>query len=115
MLNFDKLQAGRQDVLAVGMPENRAMSDAEAGDGKLRTLEEAMCKMVERLEVLESKLWDQRTIAADATHNATPRRSQPWSEYKCFLCGGEGHFKRQSPLNCEEPARTVGGHWSRKQ
>ena len=45
-------------MLAVGMPENRAMSDAEAGDDKLRKLEEAMCKMLERLEVLESKLWD---------------------------------------------------------
>ena len=46
MLNFDKLQAGRQDVLAVGTPENRAMSGAEAGDDKLRKLEETMCKMV---------------------------------------------------------------------
>ena len=46
MLNFDKLQAGRQDVLAVGTPENRATSGAEAGDDKLRKLEETMCKMV---------------------------------------------------------------------
>ena len=84
-------------MLAVGTPENRATSGAEAGDDKLRKLEETMCKMVECLKVLESKLGEQRTIAADATHNAgvTSRRSWPRSEYRCLLCGGVGHFKRQ--------------------
>ena len=32
VLNFDKLQARQQDVLAVGTPENRATSGAEAGE-----------------------------------------------------------------------------------
>ena len=39
VLNFFKLQAGRQDVLAVETPENSATSGAEAGDDKLRKLD----------------------------------------------------------------------------
>lgn len=123
-LDFAKSREPQHEVNAVRENTVQADGRATAGSSKLDKLEEAMRQMMERFETLESRIREcpaptrTREASAAGTQRAEPRserRTRPRNGYRCFLCGEEGHFKRQCHLNFTEPARTVGGSWRTEQ
>ena len=43
------------------------------------------------------------------------RFRQSCDQLRCYLCNETGHFKRNCPLNYQEPARRVGDGWLPQQ
>jgi len=89
-------------------------------DEQLKRLQAALDEMTKRMEMLESTLKEQTQTSrssprpAATGRGAARRSSTDRSRRVCFLCGQEGHIRRNCPLNYTGPARMAGG-WPGQQ
>lgn len=86
-------------------------------DDKVDQLQRALEDMTKKLESLEAELRrEQRPQQYAQWQRGRPGRRPryPRPGQRCFMCGEEGHLRRQCPLNYNEPARTVGDSWQSK-
>ena len=88
-------------------------------DKRLEQLSQTMERMALQLEELEGQLREDRYKLSDASSNSTQKqaiyRGARARRHKlCFLCGQEGHFRRDCLLNDNVPARMVPGGWHEK-
>ena len=112
-LNFGCAHINKQnEVSVVQCPTQPHKVEYHAVD-QLSKLQSSITEMTKRMEALESALEARRQIEIPtAGSGRTTARNRERDRRTCFLCGQEGHLKRNCPLNYNGPAR-MAGSWSR--
>ena len=112
-LNFDGAHINKQnEVSVVQCPTQPHKEEYHAVD-QLSKLQSSITEMTKGMEALESALEARRQIEIPtAGSGRTTARNRERDRRTCFLCGQEGHLKRNCPLNYNGPTR-MAGSWSR--